>query len=106
MLRISKIHADRRAAKTYLATLGSPDLNLLPHEVFGCAFFMDHRRHRHDAFLRLLNVVDVYLRGSHMSRANSSARAKLFSIDMLPVSAIGFDDGRGGKSGGGGRSRG
>jgi hypothetical protein len=67
---------------------------------------MDHRRHRHDAFLRLLNVVDVYLRGSHMSRANSSARAKLFSIDMLPVSAIGFDDGRGGKSGGGGRSRG
>ena len=41
-----------------------------------------------------------------MSRANSSVRAKLFSIDMLPVSAIGFDDGRGGKSGGGGRSRG
>ena len=41
-----------------------------------------------------------------MSRANSSARAKLFSIDMLPVSAIGFDDGRSGKSGGGGRSRG
>jgi hypothetical protein len=67
---------------------------------------MDHRRHRHDAFLQLLNVFDVYLRGSHMSRANSSARAKLFSIDMLPVSAIGFDDGRGGKSGGGGRSRG
>jgi DNA-binding transcriptional ArsR family regulator len=51
---------------------------------------MDHRRHRHDAFLRLLNVVDVYLRGSHMSRANSSARTKLFSIDMLLVSAIGL----------------
>ena len=30
------------------------------------------------------------LRGSQLSRANSSAHAKLFSIDMLPVSAIGF----------------
>jgi hypothetical protein len=59
MVGISKIHADRRAAKTYLATLGSPDFGLLPHEVFGSALLMDHRRHRHDAFLRLLNVVDV-----------------------------------------------
>src|SRR5947208_6751356 len=29
-------------------------------------------------------------RGSQLSRANSSAHAKLFSIDMLPVSAIGL----------------
>jgi hypothetical protein len=36
------------------------------------------------------------LRGSQLSRANSSADAELVSIDMLPVSAIG--DGRGGKS--------
>src|ERR1700690_2501908 len=30
------------------------------------------------------------LRGSQLSRANSSAWAELFSIDMLPVSAIGL----------------
>ena len=30
------------------------------------------------------------LRGSQLSRANSSAHAELFSIDMLPVSAIGL----------------
>jgi DNA-binding transcriptional ArsR family regulator len=30
------------------------------------------------------------LRGSQLSRANSSARAELFSIDMLAVSAIGL----------------
>src|SRR6266536_3830710 len=30
------------------------------------------------------------LRGSRLSRANSSAHAELFSIDMLPVSAIGL----------------
>ena len=38
MVRISEIHADGRAAKTYLATLGRPELDLLPHEVVGCAF--------------------------------------------------------------------
>jgi hypothetical protein len=50
MVRISEIHADGRAAKTYLATLGRPDLDLLPHEVVGCAFLVDYRRHSHDAF--------------------------------------------------------
>jgi hypothetical protein len=54
MVRISEIHADGRAAKTYLATLGRPDLDLLPHEVVGCAFLVDYRRHSHDAFLLLL----------------------------------------------------
>ena len=38
MVRISKIHADRRAAKTYLATLGSPDLDLLPPKFSGAPF--------------------------------------------------------------------
>jgi hypothetical protein len=54
MVRISEIHADGRAAKTYLAARGRPDLDLLPHEVVGCAFLVDYRRHSHDAFLLLL----------------------------------------------------
>src|SRR4051812_10236185 len=81
MVRISEIHADGRAAKTYLAALGRPDLDLLPHEVVGCAFLVDYRRHCHEALL---------LRGSQLSRANSSAHTELFLIDMLPVSAIGL----------------
>src|SRR5215469_2435590 len=81
MVGISEIHADGRAAKTYLATLGRPDLNLLPHEVVGCAFLVDYCRHSHDAFLLLLGA--FLLRGSQLSRGNSSAHAKLFSIDML-----------------------
>src|SRR4029079_3946525 len=50
MVRVSEIHADSRAAKTYLATRGRPDIGFLPHEVVGCAFLMDYRRHSHDAF--------------------------------------------------------
>jgi hypothetical protein len=88
MVRISEIHADGRAAKTYLTGPGSPDLDLLPHEVVGCAFPVDYRRHSHDAFL--LHATAIWLRGSHLSRANSSAHAELFSIDMLPVSATGL----------------
>ena len=38
MVRVSKIHADGPAAKTHVALLGRPDLDLLPHEVIGCAF--------------------------------------------------------------------
>src|SRR5262245_37221737 len=41
MVRISEIHADRRAAKTYLATLGSPDLGLLAPDVVGWALLVD-----------------------------------------------------------------
>src|SRR4029077_17377058 len=51
MVRVGEIHTDGRAAKTYLAPPGSPALDLLPHEVVGCAFFVDSRRHSHDAFL-------------------------------------------------------
>jgi hypothetical protein len=57
MVRISEIHADGRAAKTYLATPGRPDLDLLPHEVVGCAFLVDYRRHSHDAFLLLQRIL-------------------------------------------------
>ena len=41
---------------------------------------------------RLLTVAPLalLLRGSQLSRANSSARTELFLIDMLPVSAIGL----------------
>src|SRR5687767_12649925 len=49
MVRISEVDADGPAAKTDLATLGRPDLDLLPHEVVGCAFPVDYRRHSHDA---------------------------------------------------------
>src|SRR5260221_12976325 len=87
MVRVSEIHADGRAAKTYLAAPGRPDLNLLPHEVVGCAFLVDYRRHSHDAFLLLQPFL---LRGSQLSHANSLAHAELSSIDMLPVSAIGL----------------
>jgi hypothetical protein len=59
MVRISEIHADGRAAKTYLATHGRPDLDLLPHEIVGCAFLVDYRRHSHDAFLLLLSSGEV-----------------------------------------------
>jgi hypothetical protein len=59
MVRISQIDADSRAAKTYLATRGRPDLDLLPHEVLGSAFFVDYRRHSHDAFLLLLTSGEV-----------------------------------------------
>jgi hypothetical protein len=44
------------------------DLDLLPHEVLGCAFLVDYRRHSHDAFLLLLGA--FLLRGSQLSRAN------------------------------------
>jgi hypothetical protein len=57
MVRISEIHADGRTAKTYLAALGRPDLDLLPNEVVGSAFLVDYRRHSQDAFLLLLNIV-------------------------------------------------
>src|SRR5947207_15546775 len=87
MVRVSEIHADGRAAKTYLAAPGRPDLDLLPHEVVRCAFLVDYRRHSHDAFLLLQPFL---LRGSQLSRANSLAHAELSSIDMLPVSAIGL----------------
>src|SRR5262249_27885281 len=49
MVRISEINAYSRAAKTYLATFGNPDVGLLPHEVVGWAFLVDYRRHSHDA---------------------------------------------------------
>src|SRR6516165_1937373 len=88
IVRISEIHADGRAAKTYLATRGNPHFDLLPHEVVGCAFLVDYRRHPHDAFLLLLGA--FLLRGSQLSRANSWADAELLSIDMLAVSAIGL----------------
>src|SRR5215471_19674331 len=87
MVRISEIHADGGAAKTYLATLGSPDLDLLPHEVVGRAFLVDYRRHSHDASSCYSALTR---RGSQLSRAISSAHAQLFAIDMLPVSAIGL----------------
>src|SRR5207237_9909439 len=87
MVRVSEIHADGRAAKTYLAAPARPDLDLLPHEVVRCAFLVDYRRHSHDAFLLLQPFL---LRGSQLSRANSLAHAELSSIDMLPVSAIGL----------------
>src|SRR5262249_17472991 len=57
MVRIGKIHADGGTAKTYLATLGRPDLGLLPHEVVGCAFLVDYRRHSHDAILLLRRIL-------------------------------------------------
>jgi hypothetical protein len=53
MVRISEVHADGGAAKTYLATRRSPDLDLLPDEVVGSSFLVDYRRHPHDAFLLL-----------------------------------------------------
>src|SRR5262249_45277436 len=77
MVRISEIHAYSRAAKTYLAALGTLDLDLLPHEVVGWAFLVDDRRHCHDAFL--LHATAICLRSSQLSRANSSARAELFT---------------------------
>src|SRR5947199_5892800 len=87
MVRISEIHADGRAAKTYLAAPGRPDLDLLPHEVVRCAFLVDYRRHSHDACLLLQPFL---LRSSQLSRANSLADAELSSIDMLRASAIGL----------------
>jgi hypothetical protein len=86
MVRISEIHAYSRAAKTYLATLGSSDLDLLPHEIVGCALLVDYRRHCHDAFL--LHTTAISLQGSQLSRANSSAHAELVTIDMLTESAV------------------
>src|SRR5262249_14395944 len=85
MVRISEIHTDGRAAKTYLAAPGRPDLDLLPHEVVGCALLVDYRRHCHDAFL--LHATAIWLRGSQLSRANSSAHAELSSIDEFVVLA-------------------
>ena len=78
--RISEIHAYSRAAKTYLATLGNPDLDLLPHEVVGWAFLVDYRRHCRDAFL--LHATAIWLRGSQLSRANSSAYAELLRLNV------------------------
>src|SRR5262245_57828221 len=37
-----------------------------------------------------MEAIPILLRGSQLSRANGSAHAELFSIDMLPVSAIGL----------------
>jgi hypothetical protein len=82
MIRISEIHADGLVAKTHLATLGNPDLDLLPHEVVGWTFLVDYRRHSHDAFSCYSALMR---RGSKLSRANSSAHAELFSIDMVPA---------------------
>src|SRR5207247_471367 len=87
MVRVSEIHANGRAAKTYLAAPGRPDLDLLPHEVVRCAFLVDYRRHSHDAFLLLQPFL---LRGSQLSRANSLAHAELSSFDMLPVYVLGL----------------
>src|SRR5258708_14269672 len=87
MVRVSEIHTDGGAAKRYLAGPGRPDLDLLPHEVVGCAFLVDYRRHSQDAFLLLQPFL---LRSSQLSRVNSLAHAELSSIDLLPVSAIGL----------------
>ena len=57
MVRIGKIHTDSFAAKTDLAMLWSPDLDLLPPEVVGCAFLVNDRRHCHDAFLLLQRIL-------------------------------------------------
>src|SRR2546422_2280820 len=47
--------------------LGRPDLDLLPHEVVGCAFLVDYRRHSHDAFFLLLSIVATFhTEGSQM----------------------------------------
>jgi DNA-binding transcriptional ArsR family regulator len=68
--------------------LGRPDLDLVQREIVGCAFPVDYRRLSHDASSC---YTSHYMgRGSQLSRANSSAHAKLSSIDMLPVSAIGL----------------
>src|SRR6516165_2494075 len=56
--------------------------------IIGCAFLVDYRRHCHDAFLLLTTA--IWLRGSQLSRANSSAHAELSLIDMLPRAAIGL----------------
>jgi hypothetical protein len=45
-----------------MATPGRSYLDLLPHEVVGRAFLVDYRRHSHDAFLLLLNIVASFLR--------------------------------------------
>jgi hypothetical protein len=57
MVRISEIHTDGRAAKTYLAALGGRDFDLVPHKVIGSAFLADYRRHSHDAFLLLQRIL-------------------------------------------------
>src|SRR5262245_62454391 len=41
MVRISKIHADGRAARTYLDTIGTPDVGLLAPDVVGWALLVD-----------------------------------------------------------------
>src|SRR5262249_22310375 len=85
MVRVGEIHADGRAAKTYLAVLGSPDLDLLPHEVVGCAFLVDDRSHSHDAFLPLLERILV-ARFAIVSREQFGPR-RTVSIDMPPATA-------------------
>src|SRR5207244_12980462 len=67
MVCVSEIHAHGRAAKTYLAAPGRPDLDLLPHEVVGCACLVDYRRHSNDAFFLLLSIVATFhTEGSQM----------------------------------------
>src|SRR5438270_12590259 len=47
--------------------VGSPERDLLPHEVVGCAFLVDYRRHSHDAFFLLLSIVATFrTEGSQM----------------------------------------
>jgi hypothetical protein len=79
-----------------LAMPGRPDLDLLPHEVVGRAFLVDHRRHSHERIL--------------------AARLAIVSCEQFGPCRTVFDwyasgigdrikDGRGSKSGGSGRSR-
>ncbi len=105
MIRISEIHADGRAAKTYLAAPGSPDLDLLPNEVVGCAFLVDYRRHSHDVFLLLQRILAAGFAIERRERVRHGVN-KLFSIDMAWVTSDRLEDGRGGKSSGSGCSRG
>jgi hypothetical protein len=60
MIGISEIYANGDAAKTYLPVPGGPDVDLLPHEVVGCAFLVNDSRHSHDAFLVSLNRVATF----------------------------------------------
>jgi hypothetical protein len=60
MVGISEIHADGRAAKTHLTTPGRSDLDLLPHEVVGCAFLVDYRCHSQDAFLLSSSIAATF----------------------------------------------
>src|SRR5262249_15803802 len=103
MIRIGEIHADGLVAKTYLTTLGRPHLNLLPYKVVGCAFLVDYRRHSHDAFL--LGNAFLLRRFAIVAHEQFGPCRTVFD-SYRPGTSDRFKDGRGGKSGGSGRSRG